>query len=1653
MRKFDKLVSRIIFPGFFILLLQGLQAQTYQWGNKFGATDDQVGTRAHLDPTSGKSFTSGHFKGSVDFDPGAGTTTLTSGTGYNAYIASYTSTGTLVWAKSIFSTAGESYITGFVTDASLNVYVSGYFKSQIDIDPDPNTTNNITSGGQQYDAFVMKLSSSGAYVWHKTFGTTSSDDRARDITLDAANNVILVGHSGATTLDVDPGAGTVNITGVGHSNLGYGTNIFGFVVKLNNAGNYVSHFQQASTYYLTEYFFTRVKADPSNNIYVTGSYARDDAYGGSDDRERGILFKLNPAMAILTEKHLMDPTQNANFYETIIRDIELDATGTYYYLTGSFNGNIGFGTASNGYNITLNSTNLNVHKTWIAKFNATGVVQWAKAIGGATIPTSIDLDNSSNVYISGYHSGTVDFNPASGLTSNSTSHGGNDGFLVKLNDAGSFTGNLQKIAGQDNDVVNDVSVNSTSGDYVIAGGIQSSNVDFNPGVSNNSLSSLGGFDAYLAKYTPCSMPVPPVNTTPAGDLSVCSGASATLTVADQPGAAFSWYSIANGGLQTSTGLSKTVTPSSTNSYYVQAANSCGTTNRTEIIVTVAGSSVTPTLTASTTSPSSICAGTSVTISTSQTNGGTPTYQWFNNATLISGQTGATFTSTTLPAGSNSITCTMTSNAACRTVNTVTSSPIVITVNASTTPAVSISAPQSTICNGSALTFTAVPTGGGAGPLYQWKVNGTNQGGNTVSNTFTSTTLSNNSIVSCVMTSNASCLTSATAASNSLTITVSPSQVPTASISAAQTTICTGGNASFTATATNAGANPTYQWKLNGSNIGGATLPTYSSSALTNGASITCMVTSNATCAAPTTATSNAITMTVVSSVTPAISISASQTTICPGTTINFTATPTNGGTVPAYQWKLNGSNIGGATASTYSSGALTNGAQITCVLTSNNSCASPATATSNTLTITVSGVVVPSVAISAAQTTVCQGDPVNLSATPTNGGLAPTYQWKKNTVNISGATSSTYSTTSAINGDVFSCVLTSADPCASPASVSSNNISISVTNSVTASVSISTPTTIVCSGVNVTFTATPVNGGSSPSYQWKVNGNNVGTNSNTYSTTTLNNGDVVSCVLSSNIACLANPAATSNSITMTVNNTTVPVISTYKIQNTICDSDTLDVYALSSGGGSSPAFQWKVNNVNTGNGNSDVRLSNLSNGDIITCTMISSETCASPASVTSANLVASVRSSAGNTNVISADQTNICQGDVASFSSTVSGSASSTNYQWYINGSEVNGATTNSFNTYYVGNNDDVYCIISSISECGALAIDTSNIETMTVGATGQTTYISINTANNAVCSTDTIIFSTTTFHPGKTPVFNWYVNGNLTSTTPNEFVTEDLNDGDVVYCELVSSDACLTTNTYVSNSVTMTVGQTTTPDIILTVTDSMICAGQSVTFDYTYTGGGTAPVINWYKINNGTTPFAGSTSYTTTTLMNNDTIAAVLINNDFCAIPNFDIAKISMQVGVDNSVTTGSGTLTANMAGATYQWIDCNNGNLPIAGATNQSYSPSVSGNYAAIVDIGGCSATSSCINFIITGSETATTEASVLVYPNPAGKQFTIKYENSNSFNVELIDHTGKVVYTTTSNGNQLNIDTSLMTNDLYLVKITSGEKVMIQKLIINN
>ena len=267
------------------------------------------------------------------------------------------------------------------------------------------------------------------------------------------------------------------------------------------------------------------------------------------------------------------------------------------------------------------------------------------------------------------------------------------------------------------------------------------------------------------------------------------------------------------------------------------------------------------------------------------------------------------------------------------------------------------------------------------------------------------------------------------------VSVTPSVSVTSN--APSNTFCSGQSVTFTANPVNGGSSPSYQWKKNGTNISGATSPTYTTNTLANGDQISVVLTSSLACVTSSTGTSPAVTMTL-GTVPASVSIGSTGSSICSGTAVTFTATPTNGGSSPSYQWLLNGSPIGGATSSTYSSSSLVNGNQVSVRMTSSIACAtgSPASSSAITMAVTASGE--PTVSITSVPH-------VSFSSSSSFAGASPTYQWYKNGVAIGGATSSTYNTLTAVPGDVFSLKMTSNYACKTAPSAMSNYITMTGT--------------------------------------------------------------------------------------------------------------------------------------------------------------------------------------------------------------------------------------------------------------------------------------------------------------------------------------------------------------------------------------------------------------------------------------------------------------------------------------------------------------------------------------------------------------------------------------------------------------------------------
>lgn len=206
---------------------------------------------------------------------------------------------------------------------------------------------------------------------------------------------------------------------------------------------------------------------------------------------------------------------------------------------------------------------------------------------------------------------------------------------------------------------------------------------------------------------------------------------------------------------------------------------------------------------------------------------------------------------------------------------------------------------------------------------------------------------------------------------------------------------------------------------------------------------------------------------------------------------------------------------------------------------------------------------------------------------------------------------------------------------------------------------------------------------------------------------------------------------------------------------------------------------------------------------------------------------------------------------------------------------------------------------------------------------------------------------------------------------------------------------------------------------------EGQIICGSGTVADLTATGTG----LLWYATATGGTALAPATA-----LVNNTHYYGSQTVGDCESETRLDVLVTIVTVDVTTSLNQK--TITANAAGGTYKWVNCN-GNQLISGATAQAYTATQNGSYAVIVTKGGCSDTSACVTISgITDISGKTKEKHFVIYPNPASDQITVKL-NSDLLGAdyEITDQRGRVVLRGKLNNRSENIDISSFAKGMYM------------------
>jgi hypothetical protein len=149
----------------------------------------------------------------------------------------------------------------------------------------------------------------------------------------------------------------------------------------------------------------------------------------------------------------------------------------------------------------------------------------------------------------------------------------------------------------------------------------------------------------------------------------------------------------------------------------------------------------------------------------------------------------------------------------------------------------------------------------------------------------------------------------------------------------------------------------------------------------------------------------------------------------------------------------------------------------------------------------------------------------------------------------------------------------------------------------------------------------------------------------------------------------------------------------------------------------------------------------------------------------------------------------------------------------------------------------------------------------------------------------------------------------------------------------------------------------------------------------------------------------------------------------------------------VNPTVTVNMNTITADSVADSYQWIDCNNGNQPIAGAVGQAFTATVTGNYAVIETTNGCIDTSKCEFILVTGIDKTGKEA-ITFYPNPGTGLYTITLPEQSQ--IKIVNVRGEVIFDNQFSKGSHTIDLLEAAKGVYLMQVYTNKTVDVLKLI---
>jgi hypothetical protein len=402
----------------------------------------------------------GAFWGSVNL----GGATLSSLGSSDIFVAKYSSDGTHQWSKS-FGNALDDTARGVAVDASGDIAVVGSFKRSLSFGGASLTAYYSGFGTETSDLFIVKLTSTGAHSWSKSYGSFANDS-ANGVATDRDGNVIAVGTFG----------GIVSLGGANLQSSTGTTDIF--MAKYSSTGGHVWSTRYGS---ISDDVANGVATDPSGNIFIVGTSQGALSLGGLMLPSLGaadvFVAKFDPNAGHQWSKQFGGGATDAGFA------VATDGGGNVF-VTGYVQGSVDYGGGARAGSGSWDA--------FLVKYSPTGGHLWSKQLGGSSVDEGLGIatDTSGNVILTGAFQGTSSYEGGA-----LTSAGGWDVVVAKYSETGAHVWS-KRVGGIGSDLGYAVATNSAGNVFVV--GAAGGSVDFGGGA----LPAVGSTDMFVLNLAP-----------------------------------------------------------------------------------------------------------------------------------------------------------------------------------------------------------------------------------------------------------------------------------------------------------------------------------------------------------------------------------------------------------------------------------------------------------------------------------------------------------------------------------------------------------------------------------------------------------------------------------------------------------------------------------------------------------------------------------------------------------------------------------------------------------------------------------------------------------------------------------------------------------------------------------------------------------------------------------------------------------------------------------------------------------------------------------------------------------------------------------------------------------------------------------------------